>query len=213
MDGFMSNPALQSPSVRRTQSERSAVTREKVIQAVIDCIVEQGLQNTTAARIVKRSGVTWGAIAHQFGDKDSLLLAVLEYSFELLSRNLMQSFHAETLSPRERVSVLITETWRRLHDPPSRAFLEIVLANRTASDRELKSRQEDMIVMLSTRIWTDLFGEFGIDPETIDAVRKLTFATLLGLSFQSTLGPRAPRFTRELAVLEENVLHTLGLDA
>ncbi|NIV48010.1 MAG: TetR family transcriptional regulator, partial [Gammaproteobacteria bacterium] len=64
-----------------TQAERSALTRETVIQAVVDCIVEEGINAATAARIAERSGVTWGAIVHQFGDKDSLLLAVVERSF------------------------------------------------------------------------------------------------------------------------------------
>ena len=73
-------------ATRRTQEERSAATREKVIQATIDCIVEEGLHNTTAARITAHSGITWGAIAHQFGDKDSVLFAVVERNGEIVPR-------------------------------------------------------------------------------------------------------------------------------
>jgi AcrR family transcriptional regulator len=197
---------------RRTQAERSALTREKVMQAVVECIVEEGLQNTTAARIAQRSGVTWGAIVHQFGDKDSLLLAVMERSFEDLFRSLREAAAQGAPSPGERVSLLIDETWKRLNAPPFRAFLEIVLNSRVASDASLKSRQEELIVVLTRSIWSDLFSEFGVAPATIDTARKLTFATLLGLAIQGMMGPRRPRFSRELETLKRSLLHTLGLE-
>jgi AcrR family transcriptional regulator len=204
--------AASGRSRRRTQAERSARTREKVIQAVVDCIVEEGINNATAARIAERSGVTWGAIAHQFGDKESLLLAVVERSFENLSRSLYESLAEGSKTPRERVSLLVDETWRRLNAPSFRAFLEIVLNSRNATDRTLKTRQEDIVVTLTRDIWSDLFGELGVDPGVIDTARKLTFATLLGMAIQGMLGPRKPRFSREIATLKQSVLHMLELE-
>ena len=196
---------------RRTQAERSALTREKVIQATVDCIVEEGINNATAAHIAERSGVTWGAIVHQFGDKDSLLLAVVEHSFENLSRSLHASLGEDSKTPRERISLLVDETWRRLNAPSFRAFLEIVLNSRIATDRTLKTRQENIVVTLTRDIWSDLFGEFEVQPGVIDTARKLTFATLLGMAIQGMFGPRKPRFSREIATLKQSVLHMLEL--
>jgi AcrR family transcriptional regulator len=204
--------AATKRSQRRTQAERSALTREKVIRAVVDCVVEEGLHNTTAARIAERSGVTWGAIVHQFGDKDSLLLAVVERSFENLSRSLHESLAAGSQTPSERVSLLIDETWRRLNAPSFRAFLEIVLNSRIATDRTLKTRQEEIVVTLTRDIWSDLFGEFEVSAGGIDTARKLTFATLLGMAIQGMLGPRKPRFSREIETLKRNVLQMLKLE-
>ena len=51
---------------RRTQAERSAGTREKVIQAVIQCIAEEGLPNASAARIAS------GFLSLQAGRLDEL---------------------------------------------------------------------------------------------------------------------------------------------
>jgi len=185
----MTRPARAERPRRRTQAERSAETRERVLHAVVDCIVEEGLQNTTAARIVERSGVTWGAIAHQFGDKESLLL-----------------------DAAGRVSLLVDETWRRMIEPASRAFLEIVLSSRAGSDTDRKGRQEQTIIDATRRIWIDLFAEFGVDSKTIDTVRKLTFATIIGMALQGMMAPRMPRYTQELEILKRGALRELGLD-
>lgn len=198
---------------RRTQTERSAATREQVIQAVVDLIAEEGLGKATASRIASRAGVTWGAIAHQFGDKDSVLLAVLERSFDDLSASVAQAMARGARSPRERVSVLVDEIWTRLTTPSFRAFLEIVLDQRTRTDRAIRARQEDVIAGATRKIWTALFADLGVDAATIDTVRKLTSATLLGMAIVAMIGPRRPELRRELAVLKENVLHLLKLDA
>jgi AcrR family transcriptional regulator len=195
---------------RRTQAQRSAETRERVLQAVVDCIVDEGLQATTAARIVERSGVTWGAIAHQFGDKDSLLLAVLERTFQNQARR-FAAHEIRALSARNRVDLLVDETWSRMNDPSLQVFLEIVLGRRAGDTDELRSRREEMVVGATQKLWNEMFRDLGVDAKTIDTVRKLTLATLLGMALQGMMGPRRPRFARELEILKRSVLRELGL--
>lgn len=181
------------------------------MQAVTDLIVDEGIASATASRISSRAGVTWGAVAHQFGDKDAVLLAVAEHGFAQLSRSLVESLD-ERATPRERMDTLIDETWRRLNARSSLAFLEIVLNARNLDHGQLRSRQEALIVTHTRQIWIDLFGEFDIDEKAIDTARKLTFATLLGMSIQNKMGPRKPRFSHEIETLKLLALSMLGLD-
>ena len=51
-----------TPSEHRTQAERSAKTRSKVIDAAIACIAEDGFKQATTKRVARRAGVTWGTI-------------------------------------------------------------------------------------------------------------------------------------------------------
>jgi len=206
------NAAAKNRVGRRSQAERSALTRERVVQAVIDLIADEGIASATASRIASRAGVTWGAIAHQFGDKDSVLLAVAEHGFTQLSRTLVENLGEEATS-RQRMDVLIDETWRRLNTRSSLAFLEIVLNARNLDHGQLRSRQEALIVTHTRQIWSDLFGEFDVDDKAIDTARKLTFATLLGMSIQIKMGPHKPRFTHEIETLKVLALSMLGLDA
>ena len=66
---------------RRSHAERRAETRAKIIDGVVESIADIGLAATTATEIARRSGATWGAVQHHFGDKDGLMSAVLEESF------------------------------------------------------------------------------------------------------------------------------------
>jgi AcrR family transcriptional regulator len=195
---------------RRSQAERSALTRERVVQAVTDLIADEGIASATASRISSSAGVTWGAIAHQFGDKDSVLLAVAEHGLSQLSRSLVEILD-EGSTPRERLDVLIDETWRRLNARSSLAFLEIVLNARDLDHGQLRSRQEALIVTHTRKIWSDLFSEFDVGEKAIDTARKLTFATLLGMSIQSRMGPRKLRFSHEIEALKVLALSMLGL--
>ena len=197
---------------RRTQAERSASTREKVIQAVIDCIVEEGVQNTTAARISQRSGVTWGATAHQFGHKDSVFMAVVEHNLDLMSKRMADSLSLEKHSPRERVELLIDQSWEHCNIPSSLAYTQLVLLSRNDPEGKLRDRQAQLTAEQSKAIWDHFFGDLAVDPQALETARNLVYATLLGMSIQGMVGRRKPQFRRELDALKKLVLSTLDLE-
>ena len=70
---------LAPAHARRSHAERTAETRGRAMAAVVQ---------TTAAEIARRAGVTWGAVPHHFGDKDGILKAVLEASFNRFAERL-----------------------------------------------------------------------------------------------------------------------------
>jgi len=196
---------------RRTQAERSAETREKVLQAVIDCIAEEGLPNASAIRIAERAGVTWGAIAHQFGDKESLLLAVVERNMEVIERELAEAAAARDLSPQERVSLLIDHSWRHINQPSSVAFTELVLYGRSHPQGTIRRRQAEMMLASTRKIWLELFGDLKLDPRKLATARTLASAAMLGMSIQRLLEPIPPRFGKELEALKQVIAEILEL--
>jgi TetR/AcrR family transcriptional regulator, transcriptional repressor of bet genes len=52
--------------------------RLAIADAAIESIAAEGLEGTKLSRIARRAGVTTGALAHYFEDKDEVLLAALE---------------------------------------------------------------------------------------------------------------------------------------
>ncbi|MHB8691519.1 MAG: TetR/AcrR family transcriptional regulator [Solirubrobacteraceae bacterium] len=68
---------MQDPP-RRTQSERSAATREALTQAARRLWGTRGYADVGTPEIAEAAGVTRGAMYHQFADKAALFMAVVE---------------------------------------------------------------------------------------------------------------------------------------
>src|SRR3954468_10651590 len=100
----MASPAARSDahsasSVRkkhRTQAERSEHTRELLLDATIECLVELGYAHTTVHEICLRAGLSRGAQQHHFTTKAELMANALEHLFARLSQ---QVLHAITDLP------------------------------------------------------------------------------------------------------------------
>lgn len=65
-------------SARRTQSERTAMTRARLLDAGRTLFATEGYADVSTQTIVDAAGVTRGALYHQFGDKAGLFAAVYE---------------------------------------------------------------------------------------------------------------------------------------
>ena len=61
------------PRRRRTQEERSATTRAKILAVTLDLVAERGLRDTTTILVAERAGVSRGALLHHFPSKTLLL--------------------------------------------------------------------------------------------------------------------------------------------
>lgn len=67
-----------TPPVRRTQAERTAATRARLLEAGRRLFAEDGFAAVSTQAIVDAAGVTRGALYHQFGDKAGLFAEVYE---------------------------------------------------------------------------------------------------------------------------------------
>jgi AcrR family transcriptional regulator len=59
-------------------------TRAKMLDAAVQCIVEEGFYRSSSNRIAARAGVSWGVIQHYFGTREKLLLEVVRESADEL---------------------------------------------------------------------------------------------------------------------------------
>jgi AcrR family transcriptional regulator len=134
------------------QAARSASTRAKLIRAARALFARHGYAAVGTEQIVRRAGVTRGALYHQFSGKEDLFLAVYEQVEEDLTRLIGQSLsevtsHFEALRGGIRVfleacrtpevqrivlidgpSVLGWERWREVADRNGLGLMEAVIA-------------------------------------------------------------------------------------
>lgn len=69
--------AAETPTSTRRRRDGEA-TRRKVLDAVIESVLDVGYYKASSNEIARRAGVTWGAIQHLFGSREALMLDVLD---------------------------------------------------------------------------------------------------------------------------------------
>ncbi len=116
---------------RRTSAprKRGDDTRVKIIDETVRCIREEGFAAATAKHVAERAGVTWGVIQYHFGDRNGLLMAVVDDGVARLVDSLSSADVSE-LPLRERIAVVIDIAWRCYSSPTSMAAFEILRATR-----------------------------------------------------------------------------------
>jgi AcrR family transcriptional regulator len=193
---------------RRTQAQRSAETRSRVIQAAIECIAAHGFRNTTTSRICERAGVTWGAIQHQFGDKNAIIFAVVDQALQELVTELGRV--PMDLPVRERLRAFMRRAWKAYSRPSYRVLLEIVLNLRNDSglDRPGAPGVSDLMRALVSA-WDRTFADVAVSEMGNTTARRLFMASLAGLALEVTLRRRNVRCDSELAALEDTLLRLL----
>lgn len=108
---------------RRTQAERTADTRAKLLDAAIASLVELGFARTSTQEIARRAGVSRGAQLHHFPTKEALVVAAVEH---LVDRRVSDIVAAEP-DPSRGPEILADA----FSGPLFHAALELWVASRT----------------------------------------------------------------------------------
>ena len=117
---------------RRTQGERTAQTRRRLIDAAIERLMAHGMAGATVIEICRAAEVTTGALQHQFGSKNGLMSAVVGALFRPFTEILKPLDPAAPLT--NRIELLVDHYWGIYSDERYCAVLEILLASRHDPD-------------------------------------------------------------------------------
>jgi AcrR family transcriptional regulator len=203
-------PSRARGRTRRTQEERSAATRARVVEAATECVAERGFRGATMSAMAERAGVSWGAMQHQFGEKDAIFDAVLEHALLLLKEKLAD-LRQEFPDPAERVHAFVSRSRQLLRGPVYRAFVEIQV-NRSREDGAPDRNWSRFVGQALSELWRDLFGDLQLPKRQLKDAQRFTFAVLSGISSETMLFPRVDFSSRHFEILEETLLRLLDLE-
>ena len=133
---------------RRTQAERSATTRARILKAAVTCLAKQGYGATTTVSVAAAAKVSRGAMLHHFPSKADLMLATLTHVLELNQANFIKAA-AKIEDPWERYAALPDIRLTTAKQPAGVAFIEIMVGAR--SDETVKTRFPEFQRALSGR--------------------------------------------------------------
>ena len=174
------------PEARRSQAERTASMRARLIDAAVDCLNRLGYSATTLSTIAEAAGVSRGGMLHQFPSKVDLMLAVVAYASGADERSHQPPALNDDDDKLAYFMSRTETTWTILIQEPAMAKLEIMMAAR--SDKVLAAKLPDMFNSIEQnrrqRMW-ELAQVIGIeDREAIDAMVGLHMAAMRGLAME-----------------------------
>ena len=174
---------------RRTQSERRAETRGRLLDATIESLIEVGYAGTTIRHVTEIAGVSQGAQSHHFPHRVDLVASAFERLAE--QREARYSERAQELPAEveERIRVLLDLLWEDFSSELFTVALKLWIA--AAEDDELRER----LVPVEKRIYrglaehsAEIVGELASHP---DFERRLAVAmnTVAGLALVREFDP------------------------
>jgi AcrR family transcriptional regulator len=175
---------------RRTQEERSAATRGRLLEATIDLLIERGYARLTTADIAKRAGVSNGARVHHFPTKEELVVAANKE----LYANAVSLGTARSKSARHSAHPIKDCFEDLLSLYFGRWFLgslDATVAART--DKRLAKKLHPIIVDYHAdirRAWTGAFAEAGFTAREADETYEVVLHTVRGMALSSVRMPK-----------------------
>jgi AcrR family transcriptional regulator len=188
--------------VRRTQAERTATTRGRLLDATLECLCDLGYARTTTPEIARRAGLSRGAQLHHFPTKAELVTGAVERLFERRHEEFRAAF-ARVPAGADRYAAAIDILWSMVSGPTFHAWLELAVAAR--SDPELRLAVESLTRRLRTVVdetFRDLFPEGNPDDPFFAIAPRFAFALLDGLALERIAGVDEPQVAQVIDALK-----------
>jgi AcrR family transcriptional regulator len=205
------DPAPRGRAKLAADPVAAADSRQRVVKAAIQCILEQGFYRASSNAIAERAGLTWGVIQYHFGTREKLMVAVLQEGGRRFSE-MVQDAQIVGTTVSERVEQFFDVLDAYYGSADYLAFIQ-VLVNLSHDPRTSEQTRETMAQVSEAanpelnRLVSRVFSGTGIRRKDI---RGLLFHALRGLSLShvmlTTAEPFAPGGSPQQNLAERRLL-------
>ncbi|WP_066765373.1 TetR/AcrR family transcriptional regulator [Croceicoccus pelagius] len=180
----------------RWQQRKSSLTRESILDAAVDSLVESGYAGLSTNDVARRAGVSRGAMHHHFPNRIALVRGMIEHVFYSRMRYFLDDFVArlkviDNADAELQPHVIAVELhWHSVQSREFEAYLRLAVAAR--NDPEL-AEAFDPAAKLYDEVWLEemdhAFPQWRNAPELMRLASDFTQAVQLGLLINgSTIG-------------------------
>ena len=159
---------------REPQQDRSRATRQRLLEAAVECLASVGWAGTTVAVVAEHAGVSRGAAQHHFRTREELVTAAVEYGSDVRIARMRERLD-DLADLRPSTLDVVTSLGEMYTSPLFRAALQLWVA--ASSDEQLRAR----VVPLEARVGREAHRltveALGAD-ESVPGVRETVQATL-----------------------------------
>lgn len=193
----------------RTQEERTAATRGRLVDATLDVLLAKGYSATTTVDIAARAGLTRGALSHHFSGKDELVVEAFDQHLTLVAADI-RTYAGLVRDGSLSLSDFIDRVWTIF----SGRFFMLTLEEITAARHNdylrvrLVKRTREFHDTLDG-LWGHFFSGTGLNRTEVEVMFNATLCLLRGMGVQTVLRDDPVYYRRLLrfwkAVLAEQI--------
>ncbi|HLH67356.1 MAG TPA: TetR/AcrR family transcriptional regulator [Solirubrobacteraceae bacterium] len=200
--------AAPQPLIRPPLQRRSQKSLERVLQAGLELLQQEGFEGFTLQEVSRRAGVSIGSIYARVPSREALIMAIYERAMAWSEERepLERTAGREDLSPRERLEAIVIQEAETMlsHADILRVFMRQAPMNpdiwRRGAEKSQESYEAFRRAILSHR------GDLGHpEPElAIDVAWRMLYCTIArrithGPRFESARAVSDRRLVREIA--------------
>jgi len=195
--------SISSVSVVSRREQRTIDSRARILQAAVECLVEEGFSGATTLAIQARAGVSRGRLLHHFPSREALLVAAAEHLAGERVRQTTERIDthlAEALTGADRIAPVVEFMWGTFHEPHFWAAIELWTAARTnrgiAEALLPEERRLGGVIRAGVdRMWGPELAGHPRYPQ----VRELLLTSMRGVALAYSFDRRDPRRDPHLA--------------
>ncbi|MFF6979878.1 TetR/AcrR family transcriptional regulator [Streptomyces sp. NPDC008343] len=176
---------MTRPETARKKRANGMESRQRILDAAVEIAGERGYDGTSIAAVSAKCGLPASSIYWHFKDKDDLIAAVIERSFEAWL-TAVELPGEETGTPLERVTTMAAHVAKSLVDAPDflRLGLMLALERRPTEPRGRTAflQVRDITHRKIAEVAATLFP--GLDEQAVDTLTTYAIAGADGLFVQ-----------------------------
>ncbi|WP_153141862.1 TetR/AcrR family transcriptional regulator [Paraburkholderia agricolaris] len=193
---------------RRSQADRSAESRARIIAAARDVLCAQGYSGATMYTIRDAAGMSLGAIQHQFPTKANVMAALTAEISASVARTFAEAIRRGR-TPKESMENLLDANFDRLNRPEMAALLEISLARR--NDPELDREVTPSVRRFDRRVRSWIYrilraAGVDFDETQQQCLQMLNNSMTRGLTVEFIQNPDNPVIERCVRIWKAQIL-------
>lgn len=173
--------AASGEKKRQTQEDRSAATREKLIDGAYNVLLELGHAGLRSANISTAAGVSRGGLLHHYPTKEMLIAAVYE---RIVDRMEASSRARIAAAPDDEVlEALVADAYDRFFGDAYRVMLDILVGSGeeepVATVHRKLGQRDGMTADLG---WAERLASTGVPSEPAKTVASFLWSLVKGLA-------------------------------
>lgn len=190
---------MTAPRSRRSQKERSDLTRSALLNAAVTLICDRGLTRTSTSDIAEAAGVSRGALTHHFASREDLIASAIEHMLHDAIGELTD-FASRFVASDASANDIVDFLWGLMNRRLFLVTLEFLPEAR--HNPFLLERIRPVVSawhQALDRIWTSLAERYDAEPEFVRALMNGTMCLIRGMIAQTVVRDDPPYYAGLLA--------------